>query len=71
MASRLYISVLQLTERNITVANLGCICMIPCRLGLTWQNIWGSLITAFQYLKGAYRKAGEGLFRRASSNRMR
>ena len=26
---------------------------------------------AFQYLKGAYRKAGEGLFRGACSNRMR
>lgn len=26
---------------------------------------------AFQYLKGAYRKAGEGLFIRARSNRMR
>ena len=27
------------------------------------------LIVTFQYLKGAYRKAGEGLFRRACSNR--
>ena len=26
---------------------------------------------AFQYLKGAYRKAGEGLFRRAGSDRTR
>jgi len=26
----------------------------------------GGLIAAFQYLKGAYRKAGEGLFRRAT-----
>ena len=26
---------------------------------------------AFQYLKGAYRKAGEGLCKRAGSNRMR
>ena len=31
----------------------------------------GDLIAAFQYLKGAYRKAGEGLFRRACSNRTR
>ena len=31
----------------------------------------GDLIAAFQHLKGAYRKAGEGLFIRASSNRMR
>ncbi|GAB0185996.1 hypothetical protein GRJ2_001064900 [Grus japonensis] len=29
------------------------------------------LIAAFQYLKGAYRKAGEGLFTRASSDRTR
>jgi len=26
---------------------------------------------AFQYLKEAYRKAGEGLFRKACSNRMK
>ena len=29
------------------------------------------LIEALQYLKGAYRKAGEGLFIRACSDRMR
>ena len=28
-------------------------------------------IAAFQYLKGAYRKTGEGVFRRACSGRMR
>ncbi|KFV00162.1 hypothetical protein N340_12953, partial [Tauraco erythrolophus] len=31
----------------------------------------GDLIAAFQYLKGAYRKAGEGLFTRVSSDRTR
>ncbi|KFV19840.1 hypothetical protein N340_04346, partial [Tauraco erythrolophus] len=31
----------------------------------------GDLIAAFQYLKGAYRKAGEGLFTRAHSDRTR
>jgi len=28
------------------------------------RRLWGDLITAFQYLKGAYRKDGEGLFTR-------
>ena len=35
------------------------------------KRLWGDLIAAFQYLKGAYRKAGEGLLIRAWSNRMR
>ncbi|GAB0208970.1 hypothetical protein GRJ2_003362700 [Grus japonensis] len=35
------------------------------------RRLQGDLIAAFQYLKGAYRKAGEGLFIRACSNRMR
>ena len=26
------------------------------------RQLWGDLIAAFQYLKGAYRKDGEGLF---------
>jgi len=26
------------------------------------RRLWGDLIAAFQYLKGAYRKDGEGLF---------
>ena len=30
-----------------------------------------NLIAAFQYLKGTYRKAGEGLFIKAYSERMR
>ena len=39
--------------------------------GLQKRRLWGDLIAAFQYLKGADRKAGEGLFIRACSNRKR
>ena len=35
------------------------------------RSLWGDLIAAFQYLKGAYRKAGEGLFPRACCDRTR
>ena len=35
------------------------------------RRLQGDLRAAFQYLKGAYRKAGEGLFIRAGSNRTR
>ena len=35
------------------------------------RKLWGDLIVAFEYLKGAYRKAGEGLFIRTGSNRAR
>ncbi|PKU37651.1 hypothetical protein llap_12045 [Limosa lapponica baueri] len=35
------------------------------------RRLWGDLITAFQYLKGAYKKAGEGLCKKACSNRTR
>ena len=35
------------------------------------SRLRGDLITAFQYLKGAYRKDGEGLFTRVCSNRTR
>ncbi|KAM6366543.1 G patch domain-containing protein 2 isoform 3-T3 [Alca torda] len=35
------------------------------------RRLWGHLIAAFQYLKGAYRKAGEGLFTRECNDRMR
>ena len=35
------------------------------------RKLWGDLIVAFEYLKGAYRKAGEGLFIRACRDRMR
>ena len=33
------------------------------------RRLQGDLMAAFQYLKGAYRKAGEGLFTRACSDR--
>ncbi|KAK4819419.1 hypothetical protein QYF61_003690 [Mycteria americana] len=35
------------------------------------RRLWGHLIAAFQYLKGAYKKAGEGLSIRACSDRTR
>jgi len=35
------------------------------------RRLHGDLIAAFQYLRGAYRKAGEGLFTRADSDRTR
>ena len=35
------------------------------------RRLRGDLISAFQYLKGAYNKAGEGLFARACSDRTR
>ncbi|GAB0178286.1 hypothetical protein GRJ2_000293900 [Grus japonensis] len=35
------------------------------------RRLWGDLIAAFQYLKGAYKKSGEGLFTRACSDRTR
>ncbi|KFV20397.1 hypothetical protein N340_11729, partial [Tauraco erythrolophus] len=35
------------------------------------RRLRGDLIVVFQYLKGAYRKAGEGLFPRACSDRTR
>ncbi|GAB0189265.1 hypothetical protein GRJ2_001391800 [Grus japonensis] len=34
-------------------------------------RLWGDLIATFQYLKGAYRKDGEGLFMRECSDRTR
>ncbi|GAB0208572.1 hypothetical protein GRJ2_003322900 [Grus japonensis] len=33
------------------------------------RRLWGDLIVAYQYLKGAYKKAGEGLFTKACSDR--
>ncbi|PKU34267.1 hypothetical protein llap_15428 [Limosa lapponica baueri] len=33
------------------------------------RRLWGDLIAAFQYLKGAYRRAGEGFFVRKRSDR--
>ncbi|GAB0191519.1 hypothetical protein GRJ2_001617200 [Grus japonensis] len=35
------------------------------------RRLWGDLIAAYQYLKRAYRKAGEGLFIRECSDRTR
>jgi len=35
------------------------------------KRLWGDLIAAFQYLKGAYRKAREGVFTKAWSDRTR
>ncbi|KFP92582.1 hypothetical protein N311_13148, partial [Apaloderma vittatum] len=35
------------------------------------RRLWGHLITAFQKLKGTYRKAGQGIFTRVSRNRTR
>ena len=35
------------------------------------RGLQEDLIVVFQYLKGAYRKGGEGLFVRAGSNRTR
>ncbi|KFQ03897.1 hypothetical protein N330_07673, partial [Leptosomus discolor] len=35
------------------------------------RRLWGHLVAAFQYLNGAYRKGGEGLFIREGSDRMR
>ncbi|KFQ83237.1 hypothetical protein N337_06245, partial [Phoenicopterus ruber ruber] len=35
------------------------------------RRVWGDLIAAFQYLKGAYKKDGEKLFSRACCNRTR
>ena len=40
-------------------------------LSLEKRRLWGDLIAACQYLKGAYKKAGEGLFTRACSDRTR
>ena len=39
--------------------------------GLEKRRLWGNLIAASQYLKGAYRKIGEGLLTGACSERMR
>jgi len=35
------------------------------------RRLWWDLIGAFQYLKGAFRKAGKGVFVTACSNRVR
>ena len=35
------------------------------------RRLWGNLIVAFQYLKGAYKQEGEWLFTRVGSDRTR
>jgi len=35
------------------------------------RRLWGDLIAAFQYLKGAYKQEGEQLFMRVDSDRTR
>ena len=35
------------------------------------RRLWGDLTASFQYLKGTYRKDGEGLFTRVCSDRTR
>jgi len=35
------------------------------------RRLWGDLVVDFQYLKGAYRKDGDRLFRRVCYNRTR
>jgi len=35
------------------------------------RRLWEDLVAVFQYLKGAYKKAGEGLFTRTCSDRTR
>ena len=40
-------------------------------VSLEKRRLWGHLIAAFQYLKGAYKKDGDRLFSRACSNRTR
>jgi len=35
------------------------------------RRLWEDVIVAFQYLKGAYRKAGDNLFSKAGSDRTR
>ena len=35
------------------------------------RRLWGDLIVAFQYLKGAYKQEGEQLFTRVDSDRTR
>ena len=51
---------------------------IPCNrlkelglFSLRKRRLQGDLIVAVQYLKGTYRKAGDGLFIRLYSHRMR
>jgi len=40
-------------------------------LSLEKRRLWGQLVAASQYLKGTCKKAGEGLFTRACSDKTR
>jgi len=40
-------------------------------VSLQKRRLWGDLTAAFQYLKGAYKRAGEGHFTRTCSDRTR
>ena len=40
-------------------------------LSLEKRRLWGDLIVAFQYLKGAYKQEGEQLFTNVNSDRTR
>jgi len=35
------------------------------------RRLWGNLVAAFQYIKGAYRKEGENIFSKACCDRTR
>lgn len=41
------------------------------QFSLEKRRLWGDLIVAFQHLKGAYKRAGEGFFERSSCDRIR
>ena len=43
----------------------------PGMLSLEKRRLQGDLLTAFQYLKGSYRKGGEGIFTRVDNDRAR
>ncbi|KAK4815951.1 LOW QUALITY PROTEIN: hypothetical protein QYF61_010445 [Mycteria americana] len=53
---------LEQVQKRATKMSWGC---------SAWRRLWGDLIAAFQYLKEAYKKVGEGLFTRAYSDRTR
>ena len=45
--------------------------MILCLFSLEKRRLWGDLIAAFQYLKGAYKQEGSQLFLRVDNSRTR
>ncbi|GAB0203624.1 hypothetical protein GRJ2_002828000 [Grus japonensis] len=69
-------SVLALALFNISASDMdsGIECTLSAfanNASLEKRRLREDLVAAFQYLKGAYRKAGEGLFTRAWSDRTR